>query len=130
MIPGTSTFDDHTPHKLDGNLSTASDNIMQADSRYSIGYEHGISQARPIVDLEHRVKDIGSRVKMLTWGFSTLAAISLLNFILKLPKLFKGKGKDKGKEHNKGKENNEGRRNGTVNGQKFRRHARAFKLYN
>jgi len=103
---------------------------MQADSKYNIGYEHGIKQARPIVDLEHRVKDIESRFKLLSWGGAALAAISLVTLVLKLPKLFNGKNKDKKREHNKEREDNEGRRNGTVTGRKFRRHARAFKLYN
>jgi hypothetical protein len=103
---------------------------MQPDSKYSIGYEHGINQARPIVDLEHRVKDIEGRVRILTLGGAALVAISLLTLIFKLPKLFKGKGKDKERERDKGKGDNGDRRNGTVTGQKFRRHARAFKLYN
>ena len=103
---------------------------MQARNKYTIGYEHGINQARPIVDLEHRVKDVESRVKILSWGGAALVAISLVKLVLKLPKLLKAKAKDKERERNKAKEGNDGRRNGTVTGQKFRRHARSFKLYN
>ena len=105
---------------------------MQADSKYNIGYEHGVNQARPLVDLEYRVKGIDSRVKILSWGSVALGAISLVKLVLKLPRLFKGKDKDKDKERKqyKGREDNEGRRNRTVTGQEFRRHARAFKLSN
>ena len=106
-----------------------SDEIMQADNKYSIGYEHGINQARPIVDLEHRVKDVENRVKLLSWGGAALAAVSLVSLLLKLPKLFKGKDKDKKRDYSKGRENYEGNRNGTKTDQKLRLHARAFKLY-
>src|SRR5438046_870127 len=99
---------------------------MQVDNKYSIGYEHGINQARPIVDLEHRVKDVENRVKILSWGGAALAAVSLASLFLKLPKLFKGKDKDKESDYSKGRKDNEGHGNGTMTDQKFRRHARAF----
>jgi hypothetical protein len=110
---------------------------MQEDKEYSLGYVHGVIQARPLVDLEHKVKSTETRVTILTWGGAILGTITLLNTIIPLVrKLLRGsKGGDKNHYGKQGKNEHdmtqEEKGNGTkTNDHKFRRHVRDFNICN
>jgi len=45
--------------------SSAPTDIMEPESDYSLGYTHGVEQARPIIDLEHRLT---KQKKHSKWG--------------------------------------------------------------
>lgn len=112
---------------------------------FNKGYERALKEARPVIELEHRVKSIESRVKVLTWAGVIGATISTIMFVVKLPifKNFFGRKADE-KEFLKWKEEKrraeiedeilEGNATGGINadffkGRKVRRqHARDFVL--
>jgi hypothetical protein len=115
-----------------------------ATDPFSKGYERALKEARPVIELEHRVKSIENRVKVLTWAGVIGATISTIMFIVNLPifKNFFGRKADE-KEFLKWKEEKrraeieddilERNATGGINadffkGGKFRRHAREFVL--
>ena len=115
-----------------------------ATDHFNKGYERALNEARPVIELEHRVKSIESRVKVLTWAGVIGATISTIMFIVKLPifKNFFGRKADE-KEFLKWKEEKrraeieddilERNATGGINadffkGGKVRRHAREFVL--
>jgi hypothetical protein len=56
-----------------------------AKDDFSKGYERALKEARPVIELEHRVNSIESRVKVLTWAGVIGVTISTIMFIVKLP---------------------------------------------
>jgi hypothetical protein len=63
-------------------------NPRKAENLYSLGYTHGIQQARPVVDLEHRVTQLESRVHFLNWAAAVASLVGGFLFVWNLP-LFK-----------------------------------------
>lgn len=58
---------------------------MATESDFSKGYECALREARPVIELEHRVKSIEGRVRLLSWAGAIGAAISAIFIIAKLP---------------------------------------------
>jgi len=112
--------------------------IMEPESKYSLGYTHGVEQARPIVDLEHRVNKVEGSLKAGKWILGITAIIVAISTLAKLPIIrnILGRKEDKDggkKDEHKEKPNwkriiEEGRKNNTTEaaGKKVRRHAREF----
>jgi hypothetical protein len=114
---------------------------MENGNDFSNGYERGLKEARPVIELEQRVKSIGGRVKLLSWAGAIGVTLSALVLIAKLPifKHFFGRKADE-KEFLKWKEerrraeiedqllekNASGVTLEVINGRNVRRHARQF----
>ena len=58
---------------------------MDSDNGFSKGYETALKEARPVIELEHRVKSIEGRVKLLSWAGAIGVTISAILFVAKLP---------------------------------------------
>ena len=111
---------------------------MEPESRYSLGFTHGVEQARPIVDLEHRVSSVEGSLKVGKWILGITALIVAISTLGRIPIvrniLGRKEEKDDGKkEEYKEKPNwkriiGEGRTNNATAaaGRKVRRHAREF----
>ena len=123
-----------------GGLTKSS--VMNSENDFSKGYERGLNEARPVIELEHRVKAIGSRAKLLSWAGARGGTIAALILIAKLPifKNFFGRKADE-KEFLKWKEEKRraevadelleknaagGITSEFINERKVRRHAREF----
>lgn len=108
------------------------------ENRYSLGYTHGIEQARPIVDLEHRVKGLEHQVSLLGWvgtfvgGY--LAAKVLYGITHSIKGLMMGSGPiDNGKAKTEGnviEEPNEDGNTRRTNQKSVRQHTRDFNIRN
>jgi hypothetical protein len=106
-----------------------SDETMAAGGKYSMGFSHGVEQARPIVDLEHRVKWIENRVKCLSWVGAIATTAFVVSLLLKIKKRFHGKRKEKkGEEANEEGDEIRGSLKQVTTVRKFRRHARDFEI--
>ena len=113
---------------------------MEHDSKYSLGYTHGVEQARPIVDLGHRVTRVEDSLKVGKWvlGITALMmAISMLGKTSIINKIFRRKEdkKDWRKDEHKEKRDwkqvlHEGRQNNVTKTEAIvvRRHAREFNV--
>jgi len=58
---------------------------LEDENQYSLGYTHGVQQARPVVDLEHRVTKLESRVNFLRWAAAVASIVGGVLFIWNLP---------------------------------------------
>jgi hypothetical protein len=113
---------------------------MKPDGKYSLGYTHGVEQARPIVDLEHRLTKVEEILKVGKWVLGVTAVIVAISTLGNLPiirNIFRRKeDREEGrKEEAKEKPNwkriveEGGRNNSTAGaGKKVRRHAREFNV--
>ena len=52
---------------------------------YMDGFVQGMTNSRPVVELEHKVKALQSRTKFLSWAGGIAGALFLINIITKLP---------------------------------------------
>jgi hypothetical protein len=83
---------------------------MEPEIKYSLGFTHGVEQARPIVDLEQRVNGVEGSLRAGKWILGITALIVAISTLGKLPivrNIFGRKGdKDDGKkEEHKDKPN-------------------------
>lgn len=109
---------------------------MDSFGRYDLGYVHGVEQARPIVDLEHRVRNLEGRIKVVSWITAFTAAISAITLLFSIRNMFRKGIKDglEKKETKNGVELKEGKEAVTTAGEgehkarKVRRHVRDFQI--
>ena len=58
---------------------------MDTDNEFSKGYDRALREARPVIELEHRVKSVEGRLKFLSWAGAIGATLSAIFIITKLP---------------------------------------------
>jgi hypothetical protein len=111
---------------------------MDSFGRYDLGYVHGVEQARPIVDLEHYVKKLEGKIRLLTWATGFAATISAVTVLFSIRNLFRKRNKKDSLEREEAKSGTvklgEGKVAISTNGQgdhkarKARRHVRDFEI--
>jgi hypothetical protein len=111
-------------------------------NKYSLGYSHGVEQARAVVDLEHRLKWIEGRTRVLSWASAIAATLTAFTVLWKIPflrNIFSRRaeekeflqwkmGKKKAEEEDEALEFNAAVDKEQPKPRKFRRHAREFNL--
>lgn len=110
---------------------------MDSFNRYDLGYVHGVEQARPIVDLEHQVRKLEGRIKVVSWVTAFTATVSAITLLFSIRNMFRKRNKDglERKEAKTGVELKEGEKvvttkAGEHKARKVRRHVRDFQIEN